>query len=315
MHLKDHLSQTKDFLTIGEWTFEKIQSVLEQAHYLKDLQQKEIPHPYLKGKVLGMLFEKASTRTRVSFEAGMFQLGGSALYLNSNDLQLGRGETIEDTAKVLSRYVDAIMIRTFSHDMIEQFAESATVPVINGLTDLHHPTQVMADLMTIEEIKGELPSVKVAYVGDGNNMAHSLIEAASTVGMELCVATPPGYEPKEDVMNALSNDYVSVTHDPFLAVKDADVIMTDVWASMGQENLQLEREGVFTSYQVNESLCAVAKEDYIFMHCLPAHRGEEVTSDIIDGSHSVVYDQAENRLHVHKAILQYLLKVNDSKEQ
>nr|WP_188655218.1 ornithine carbamoyltransferase [Pontibacillus salipaludis] len=308
MEVKDQLSQTKDFLTIGEWTYETIQSVLEQAHYLKDMQQKQIPHPYLEGKVLGMIFEKASTRTRVSFEAGMFQLGGSALYLNSDDLQLGRGETVEDTAKVISRYVDVVMIRTFSHEMIETFAGSATVPVINGLTDLHHPTQVMADLMTIEEQKGPLQSVKVAYIGDGNNMAHSLIEAASTMGMELCVATPPGYEPHEEVMNALSNDYVSVTHDPLLAVQNADVVMTDVWASMGQEDLQEEREGVFASYQVNEALCSAAKEDFIFMHCLPAHREEEVSSGIMDGPHSIVFDQAENRLHVHKAILHYLLK-------
>ncbi|WP_425571819.1 ornithine carbamoyltransferase [Pontibacillus salipaludis] len=308
MQVKDQLSQTKDFLTIGEWTYETIQSVLEQAHYLKDMQQKQIPHPYLEGKVLGMIFEKASTRTRVSFEAGMFQLGGSALYLNSDDLQLGRGETVEDTAKVISRYVDVVMIRTFSHEMIETFAGSATVPVINGLTDLHHPTQVMADLMTIEEQKGPLQSVKVAYIGDGNNMAHSLIEAASTMGMELCVATPPGYEPHEEVMNALSNDYVSVTHDPLLAVQNADVVMTDVWASMGQEDLQEEREGAFASYQVNEALCSAAKEDFIFMHCLPAHREEEVSSGIMDGPHSVVFDQAENRLHVHKAILHYLLK-------
>lgn len=308
MEVKDQLSQTKDFLTIGEWTYETIQSVLEQAHYLKDMQQKQIPHPYLEGKVLGMIFEKASTRTRVSFEAGMFQLGGSALYLNSDDLQLGRGETVEDTAKVISRYVDVVMIRTFSHEMIETFAGSATVPVINGLTDLHHPTQVMADLMTIEEQKGPLQSVKVAYIGDGNNMAHSLIEAASTMGIELCVATPPGYEPHDEVMNALSNDYVSITHDPFLAVQNADVVMTDVWASMGQEDLQEEREGAFASYQVNEALCSAAKEDFIFMHCLPAHREEEVSSGIMDGPHSVVFDQAENRLHVHKAILHYLLK-------
>lgn len=308
MQVKDQLSQTKDFLTIGEWTYETIQSVLEQAHYLKDMQQKQIPHSYLEGKVLGMIFEKSSTRTRVSFEAGMFQLGGNALYLNSDDLQLGRGETVEDTAKVISRYVDVVMIRTFSHEMIETFAKSATVPVINGLTDLHHPTQVMADLMTIEEQKGPLQSVKVAYIGDGNNMAHSLIEAASTMGIELCVATPPGYEPHEEVMNALSNDYVSVTHDPFLAVQNADVVMTDVWASMGQEDLQEEREGAFASYQVNEALCSAAKEDFIFMHCLPAHREEEVSSGIMDGPHSVVFDQAENRLHVHKAILHYLLK-------
>ncbi|MYL34613.1 ornithine carbamoyltransferase [Pontibacillus yanchengensis] len=301
------------FLTIGEWSIQTIEHVLEQAQVLKEKQQNGILQTDLNGKILGMIFEKSSTRTRVSFEAGMLQLGGDAINLKSDDLQLGRGETVEDTAKVLSQYVDVLMIRTFGHETIEQFAEAADIPVINGLTDLHHPTQVMADLLTIKEKKGALAGVKVAYVGDGNNMAHSFIEAASKMGMHLSVASPSGYEPDKSIVQegkALAEQTggsITITNNAKEAVTGADVITTDVWASMGQEEQQQERLDVFSSFQVNEDLCAYAKEDYVFMHCLPAHRGEEVTADIIDGVHSVVFEEAQNRLHAQKAILTYLL--------
>lgn len=301
--------QGRDFLDFSEVTPDELQYVLSLAETLKKKQkQGEIYQP-LVGKTLGMIFTKASTRTRVSFEVGMFQLGGQALFLSSNDIQIGRGEPISDTAKVLSRYADGIMIRTFAHEDVVELAEHADVPVINGLTDLHHPCQVMADILTIKEQKGKLQGLTVAYVGDGNNMAHSWIQAAPKFGLNMRVATPEGYECNTDVMEQAKQWAVEhgtellFTNDPVEAVKGADVIYTDVWASMGQEAEQAERVKQFADYQVNEQLCAHAQPDYIFMHCLPAHRGEEVTADIIDGPHSVVFDEAENRLHVQKAIL------------
>lgn len=305
----------KDFLTIGQFDSEQILYLLDQALEMKGLTKKGIPHPFLKGKVLGMIFEKASTRTRVSFEVGMKQLGGDAIFLSAKDIQLGRGETIEDTAKVLSRYVDGLMIRTFAHTTIETFAQNASVPVINGLTDLHHPTQVMADLLTIYEHKGRLSGLKMSYIGDGNNnMCHSLLEGAAAVGMDLTVASPQGYEPNLQIIEQAKKTgqnngcQILFTHSPEEAMEKADVVVTDVWTSMGQEEEADERKKAFHAFQVNRELCAFAQPDFIFLHCLPAHRGEEVTSEIIDGPHSVVFDEAENRLHAQKAILKVLMQ-------
>ncbi|ASK61551.1 ornithine carbamoyltransferase [Virgibacillus phasianinus] len=305
----------KDFIKMADFEPNDIFFLLDQALEMKNLQKKGIPHPYLSGKVLGMIFEKSSTRTRVSFEVGMLQLGGQAIFLSSNDIQLGRGESIEDTAKVLSRYVDGLMVRTFAHDSIEQFAQAADIPVINGLTDLHHPTQVLADLLTIYEHKGTLTGLKMCYIGDGNNnMCHSLLEGAASVGMHLSVASPNGYEPNLSIMGKAkqigksTGSNVIYTESPEEAIKQADIVVTDVWTSMGQEEEQKRRFDAFESYQVNADLCSHAKQDFIFLHCLPAHRGEEVTAEIIDGPHSVVFDEAENRLHAQKAILKSLMK-------
>ncbi|MGV3489443.1 MAG: ornithine carbamoyltransferase [Tuberibacillus sp.] len=305
----------KDFLSIAEFSTDEILYLLDQAVEMKSLQKKGIPHPYLHGKILGMIFEKSSTRTRVSFEVGMKQLGGDAIFLSSKDIQLGRGETIEDTAKVLSRYVDGLMIRTFAHSTIETFAANATVPVINGLTDLHHPTQVMADLLTIYEHKGTLAGLKMCYIGDGNNnMCHSLLEGAAAVGMHISVASPQGYEPNLKIIEQAkktgqkTGSQVYFALSPQEAIEKADVIVTDVWTSMGQEEETVKRLNAFQAYQVNSELCSLADQDYIFLHCLPAHRGEEVTTEIIDGPHSVVFDEAENRLHAQKAILKALME-------
>ncbi|WHY01752.1 ornithine carbamoyltransferase [Neobacillus sp. DY30] len=305
----------KDFLSLSDFHTDEILYLLEEAKELKSLQKQGKPHPYLSGKVLGMIFEKSSTRTRVSFEVGMLQLGGHAIFLSSKDIQLGRGESISDTAKVLSRYIDCMMIRTFSHDSVKELAEHATVPVINGLTDLHHPTQVMADLLTIQEHKGKLAGLKMCYLGDGNNnMAHSLMEGAAKVGMHISIASPPGYLPDGNITEKaiatgkLTGSKILITHNPVEAVKDADIVVTDVWTSMGQEAETEKRLKDLADFQVNAELCQHAKQDYIFLHCLPAHRGEEVTAEIIDGPHSVVFDEAENRLHAQKAILKLLLE-------
>lgn len=304
----------KDFLSISDFSTAEILYLLEEAKELKKLQKSGIPHPYLAGKVLGMIFEKSSTRTRVSFEVGMLQLGGHAIFLSPRDIQLGRGESIQDTAMVLSRYLDALMIRTFSHESIQEFAHHADVPIINGLTDPHHPVQVMADLQTVIEHKGKLKGLKLCYVGDGNNnVTHSLIEAAAKVGMHISVASPEQYKPNQEIVAKALEDAkgtgstISILTDPIEAIKDADVVVTDVWTSMGMEAEAQERLQAFKAYQVNEELCSYAKSDYIFMHCLPAHRGEEVTAEIIDGPHSVVFDEAENRLHAQKAILKAVL--------
>lgn len=302
------------FLTLHSWSSEDIALLLKEAQEMKKLQKKGIAHPYLQGKVLGMIFDKSSTRTRVSFEVGMLQLGGHAIFLSSRDLQIGRGESIHDTAKVLSRYVDGIMIRTFQHQSIEEFAQHATVPIINGLTDLHHPAQVLADLLTILEHKGSFTGLKLCYLGDGsNNMCHSLLEGAVKVGMDISIACPKGYEPNAAILNNVLNEAkrtgskVECGIDPAKMIQDADVVVTDVWTSMGQEDETAKRKEAFAAYQVNEELCQYAKDDFIFLHCLPAHRGEEVTAAIIDGPHSVVFDEAENRLHAQKAILKQLL--------
>ncbi|MEZ2716707.1 ornithine carbamoyltransferase [Niallia circulans] len=304
----------KDLLTLADYSKETILELLDKAKAIKESHLKgEIMAP-LKGKTLGMIFEKSSTRTRVSFEAGMLQLGGHALYLNSRDLQIGRGETISDTAKVLSQYVDAIMIRTFSHDIVEELAEHATIPIINGLTDLYHPCQALADLLTLLEVKGSLEGLKLAYIGDGNNVAHSLLIACSKVGVDISVATPPNYEVDKKVAELaysfakISGSKIILTHNPIEAVREADAIYSDVWTSMGQEAENEQRLKDFQGFQINAELVNHAKSDYIFLHCLPAHREEEVTSEIIDGSHSYVFQQAGNRLHAQKALLVEILK-------
>ncbi|WP_408010372.1 ornithine carbamoyltransferase [Pseudalkalibacillus sp. A8] len=307
----------QDFLTISDFHSTEIMYLLKQAIKLKKEQKLGVAHKHLSGKVLGMIFDKASTRTRVSFEVGIIQLGGNPIYLNTKDTQLGRGETVADTAKVLSRYVDAVMIRTFAHKTIEEFAAHADIPVINGLTDLHHPTQVMADLLTILEHKGKLKGLKMCYIGDGNNnMTHSLLEGAAKVGMDIAVASPFGYEPNQMIRDHAklvakqNGSSVVITNSPDEAIQDADVVVTDVWASMGEEEEFEARIEAFKPYQVNSKLCEKAKDDFMFMHCLPAHRGEEVTADILDGPHSVVFDEAENRLHAQKAIMLALMGDN-----
>ncbi|HHV71999.1 MAG TPA: ornithine carbamoyltransferase [Clostridia bacterium] len=303
----------KDLLSIYDLSLEEINLIFRVAEELKSDRKIGKPHPYLQGKTLAMIFQKHSTRTRVSFEVGMYQLGGYALYLSGKDLQLGRGETIKDTAQVLSRYVDGIMIRTFSHEEVEELAYYASVPVINGLTDLLHPCQVLADLFTIKEKKGSLKGLKLAFIGDGNNVAHSLLYGCSKVGMDIAVASPPGYKVKEEIVERAmavakkTGSKILITEDPLEAAKDADVLYTDVWASMGQEEEQEERMKMFSNYQVNKEMLKYTKEDPIFLHCLPAHRGEEVTEEIIDGPWSAVFDEAENRLHVQKAIMALLM--------
>lgn len=303
----------RHFLTLADYSKSELEALLQLAKQLKKWQQQGKVYQPLAGKTLGMVFAKSSTRTRVSFEVGMFQLGGHALFLGKDDIQLGRGETIPDTARVLSRYVDGIMIRTFAHRDVIELARYATVPVINGLTDSFHPCQALADFLTIEEKLGELQGRKLAYVGDGNNMVHSLMLGAAKLGVDIAVATPPGYEPNTDVVQdseqiaQKSGSSVTVTNDPREAVNGADAVYTDVWASMGQEAEAQERIIAFQGFQVDESLMAEAPDHAIFLHCLPAHRGEEVASAVIDGPRSVVFDQAENRLHAQKAILASLL--------
>lgn len=303
----------RDLLAIYPLKREEIETILEVALDLKEKQQRGIPHRYLTGKVLAMIFTKPSTRTRVSFEVGMYQLGGYPMFLSAQDLQLGRGETIADTARVLDKMVDGIMIRTYSQAEVEELAAYSRVPVINGLTDLVHPCQALADLLTIYEYKKRLAGLKVAYVGDGNNVAHSLMNAGAKMGMRVYLATPEGYRPNEELAEiarrdaAVSGGEVVITSDPEEAVREADVVYTDVWASMGQEAEREERLKVFAPYQVNGRLVSLAREDYIFLHCLPAHRGEEVTAEVIDGPRSVVFAQAENRLHAQKAVLTLLL--------
>lgn len=299
----------RDFLMLVDFKPEEIRYLIDLAIDLKKKQKAGETHHVLKGKTLGMIFEKSSTRTRVSFEVGMYQLGGQGLFLSGNDLQIGRGETIWDTAQTLSRYLDGIMIRTFAHRKVVELARGATIPVINGLTDLSHPCQALADYQTILEHKGRLEGLKIAYVGDGNNMVHSLMMGAAKLGLHMSVATPEGYEPDADIVQQ-TKDHASETgskihvcRDPKEAVADADIIYTDVWASMGQEAEQKEREIAFAAYQVNEELTKYAKKDYLFMHCLPAHRGEEVSEGVIDGGSSIIFDQAENRLHAQKAIM------------
>ena len=294
-------------------TKEEIEQVLKISELLKSQLLRGEEHPLLKGKTLAMIFEKPSTRTRVSFEVGMWQLGGYALYLSASDLQLGRGETIADTAQVLSRYVDGIMARVFVHQTILDLVKYSRVPVVNGLSDFTHPCQGLADLFTVYEKKGRLSGLKLAYVGDGNNVAHSLLYGCSKVGMDITLACPKGYEPNPKVVSKAkeegrrSGGKVKVTNDPKEAVREADIVYTDVWASMGKEKEHEKRVKVFKPYQVNGKLIKEAKEDYLFMHCLPAHRGEEVTDEVADSENSVIFDQAENRLHTQKALLALIM--------
>jgi ornithine carbamoyltransferase len=299
----------KSLASLNDLTKEEIEQILKTSELLKFQILRGQEHPLLKGKTLAMIFEKPSTRTRVSFEVGMWQLGGYALYLSASDLQLGRGETIADTARTLSRYVNGIMARVFAHQTILDLVKYSTVPVINGLSDFTHPCQGLADLFTIYEKKGQLSGLKLAYVGDGNNVAHSLIYGCSKVGIDIAVASPKGYEPNPKVVSEGREEarkrgrVVTVTNDPVEAVLGADIVYTDVWASMGKEKEHEERVKVFKPYQVNAELVKRAKQDYIFMHCLPAHRGEEVTDEVADSKNSVIFDQAENRLHTQKALM------------
>jgi ornithine carbamoyltransferase len=305
----------KDLLTLKDLSPKTIQALVDSAVQLKKEKLAGVDHGKpLAGKILGMIFEKSSTRTRVSFEAGMLQLGGQAIVMNSKDLQIGRGEPISDTAKVMSNYIDGIMIRTFSHSIIEELAEHATIPVINGLTDLFHPCQALADLQTVYEQKGKFAGLKMAYIGDGNNVAHSLMIACAKMGMDIAVASPKGYEPDASVTAAVleyaaeSGAKVVITNDPVEAATDADAIYADVWTSMGQEEENEIRLKAFEGFQINDELVSNAKPDYIFLHCLPAHREEEVTASVIDGPNSVVFEQAGNRLHAQKALLVEILK-------
>jgi ornithine carbamoyltransferase len=310
---KNKFSQ-KHLLTLEDYSTDDILQVLSHALKLKEMQKSGEPHKVMGGKSVAMIFTKSSTRTRVSFETGIYQLGAHPLFLSSDDIQLSRGEPISDTAQVLSRYVDLIMIRTFNQSDVEGLAKYGSIPVINGLTDKYHPCQVLADLMTVYEHKGTLKGLKLAFIGDGNNMANSLIAGCAKVGMHISVACPEGYEPDTDVINnsniaANDNDCeIIITQDMQEAIKDADVVYTDVWTSMGQEAENIIRQSVFQEYCVDAELFSYAKDDAIFLHCLPAHRGEEVTSDVIDGPNSVIFDEAENRLHAQKAVMAMLCK-------
>jgi len=299
----------KDFLALSDWNREDLERIFDLTRELKAKQKRGEEHHLLKGKTLGMLFEKSSTRTRVSFEVGMYQLGGHALFLSSGTTQMGRGEPIKDTGRVMSRYVDGIMIRTFSQEAVEELARCSDIPVINGLTDMYHPCQVMADLFTVIEHKGSFRDLSYCWIGDGNNMANSWINAAAVFGFELRIATPKGYEPHPTVVERAQKLGANIlyTNDPLKAAKGAMVLNTDVWASMGQEQEQKEREKAFVGFQINNDIVAAADPQCVVMHCLPAHRGEEITDDVIEGPHSIVFDEAENRLHVQKAIMATLM--------
>ncbi len=300
----------KDLLSIHDLSADEVYEILESAAQLKVMQQTGVEHKFLAGKTLGMIFEKSSTRTRVSFEVGIFQLGGTGLFLSSKDLQLGRGEPIKDTARVLARYLDGIMIRTFEQSKVEELAKYADIPVINGLTDLLHPCQVLTDLLTIREHKGKnFRALKMAYVGDGNNMTNSYLYGAAKVGMTLTVATPENYKPNQKVFETALADAeetganLSWTQDPAEAVRDADIIATDTWASMGREAEHDARKKIFAPYQVNKALLRGASKNAIVLHCLPAYRGEEITDDVFEDNAHVIFDEAENRLHTQKAIM------------
>jgi ornithine carbamoyltransferase len=299
-----------NLLSIFELEKKVIDELIERAGALKERHKAGIPYNPLRGKTLGLIFEKASTRTRVSFETAMGHLGGSAIFISHRDSQIGRGEPIKDTARVMSRYVDAVVIRTFGHEIIQEYASFSTVPVINGLTDLHHPCQVLADLLTIVEKKGSLDGVKVAWIGDGNNMANSWIEASLRLGFELRLACPEGYEPSKEMLKLVESEkatQVTITTSVKDAASGVDVLNTDVWASMGQEEEQKKRVNAFKGFQIDASVLKLAASDAIVLHCLPAHRNEEITDDVIEGTQSAVWDQAENRLHIQKAILEWLL--------
>lgn len=298
----------KHLLKMLDLSSEEIIDILNLADQLKYELKHGIPHPHLKGKTLGMIFQKASTRTRVSFETGMYQLGGYPLFLSSNDLQIGRGEPVQDTARVLSRYLDGIMIRTFEQKEVEDLAEYGSIPIINGLTDFCHPCQVLADLMTIREFKGSFDGLKMCFIGDGNNMANSLIVGCLKVGMAVSVACPDDYQPPKETLDfAAAYDNFELTDSPVQAAKDADVLITDVWASMGQEGEAEKRKKAFAGYQINDELMAAAKSDAMVLHCLPAHREEEITEKVFEAHSNEIFEEAENRLHAQKAVMVKLM--------
>ncbi|MEQ8428554.1 MAG: ornithine carbamoyltransferase [Gammaproteobacteria bacterium] len=298
--------EARHFLTLDSLTREELESIINRAAYLKQHFRQKFVETSLKNRVLGMIFEKSSTRTRVSFEAGMAQLGGHAIYLAPSGSQIGRGEPMEDTARVLSKMVDCIMLRTFEHERIEKFARYSDVPVINGLSDSYHPCQLLADLLTYTETRGAIHGKKVVWIGDGNNMCHSYMNAARLFDFSLFVACPDGFDPDPEIL-AKNASFVTIERDPKKAAENADLIVTDVWASMGQEDEQIKRLEKFRNYQVNAELMALADKEAIFMHCLPAHRGEEVTTDVLEGPQSVVWEEAGNRLHSQKALLEFLI--------
>ncbi len=303
----------KHLLSLNDLSSDEIHDLLKLSEKLKRQTKEGVQHHLLKGKTLGMIFSKSSTRTRVSFEVGMYQLGGYSLFLSSNDIQLGRGESIFDTANVLSRYIDGIMIRTFKQSDVEDLAKYGSIPVINGLTDEMHPCQILADLLTVYEHKGKLEGLKLAYIGDGNNVAHSLLHGCAKTGMDIAIASPKGYECDSRYVDEAkdaaksSGSKIVLTQDPVEAISDADVVYADTWISMGQEDQKQEKLNIFMPYQINSQLFAKAKEDAIFLHCLPAYRGYEVTEDVIDGAQSVIFDEAENRLHAQKAVMATLM--------
>ena len=302
----------KDLLTLLDITSEEIDALLLRASLLKEKFQAGELKPTLAGKTLGLIFDKPSTRTRVSFEVAMYQLGGRVIFMSSTETQLSRDESLRDTALVLSRYVDGLVVRTYADTDLQELARHAEIPVINGLTDLYHPCQVLGDILTIKEKKGDLQSLRIAWVGDGNNMAHSWINAAARLPFQLLLACPPGYEPKEEILDTgreLAGERISFSHDPVEAVKDADVINTDVWTSMGQDEERGERLAAFRDYQINGELLRQAKSDAIVLHCLPAHRGEEITDEVMDGPNSAIFDQAENRMHLQRGLLDWLLQI------
>jgi ornithine carbamoyltransferase len=311
----------RDFLTLDDVTRPEIEGLLTSAARLKDYLKRGVPHRFLEGRTLGMIFKKPSSRTRVSFEIGMFQLGGLALFLSNQDLGMGVRESVADIGRLFSRYLDGIMVRTFAHEEVEELARYATIPVINGLTDVHHPCQILADLLTVQEKFGRCEGVKVTWVGDGNNVANSWLQGASKMGMHLSLACPKGYWPPAELVRktqeeaAANGGSVELHEDPFQAVKGADVIYTDVWVSMGQEAERRWRLEVFQPYQVNQTLLAAAKPTTLVMHCLPAHRGEEITAEVIDGPQSIVFDHAENRLHTQKAVLHFLLSRREESQE
>jgi ornithine carbamoyltransferase len=301
---------TRHFLALSQFSRAELDAIFALTRELKEKQKRGIEHRLLAGKTLAMLFEKASTRTRVSFEVGIYQLGGHGLFISSGTSQMGRGEPIKDTARVMSRYCDGVMIRTYGQEIVEEFARYSSVPVINGLTDLFHPCQIMADLFTVIEHRGSYDGLKIAWIGDGNNMANTWIEAAAIFGFDLTLACPSGYAPDSAVLQwaqQRATSAIVLTEDPKEAVRDADVINTDVWASMGQEEEQAVRVKAFAGFQVNEALLDGARGNCMVLHCLPAHRGEEITDDVMEGPHSAVWDEAENRLHVQKAIMATLM--------
>ena len=300
----------KDLLTLRDLNAEDCEALFVRSLELKQRRAAGVPDRPLQGKTLGLIFDKPSTRTRVSFEAAMAQLGGTPLFLNAQDTQLIRNEPVADTARVLSRYLDGLVVRTYSQDLLEELGQEASIPIVNGLTDMYHPCQVLSDLMTIVEIKGKLEGVKIVWVGDGNNVCHSWLNAAAILPLHLVVSCPDGYQPDEAILESALKDtegIIDLVGSPEEAVREADVIYTDVWASMGQESEASSRKKFFMPYQVKNSLLASAKPDVIVMHCLPAHRGEEIASDVLEGPHSVVWDQAENKLHMHKGILERLM--------